>query len=108
MRIKICKHHLEQLHITMLKDKPNALNFFGIRKVKVPPKHFDYIILPQKYNLESSLNNWIISNLKGRYYIDTTLGIGAESGLDTKIKVGFEDAKELSYFTLACPLLKYN
>ena len=24
------------------------------------------------------------------------------------LKIGFEDAKELSYFTLACPYLKYN
>ena len=31
-----------------------------------------------------------------------------EGGTETVCKVGFEDAKELSYFTLACPLLKYK
>lgn len=92
----------------MLKNKPNALNFFGIRRVEVPMRHFDYIVLPQKYNLEASLDNWIVKNLKGRYYINTTLSVGAVNGLDTKLKVGFEDAKELSYFTLACPHLKYH
>ena len=92
----------------MLKDKPNALNFFGIRRVDVPPQHFDYIVLPRRYNLESSLENWICKNLKGRYYMNTTLAVGNPTGLDTKLKIGFEDAKELSYFTLACPHLKYH
>lgn len=92
----------------MIKDKPNALNFFDIRKMTVPPPHFEYMIIPQKYNLEKTLDKWIVSHLKGRYYLGTTLAIGNVNGLDTRLKVGFEDAKELSYFTLACPLLKYH
>lgn len=92
----------------MLKNKPNALNFFGIRKMDVPPPHFEYMVIPQKYNLEKTLDKWIETHLKGRYYLGTTLAVGEVNGLDTRLKVGFEDAKELSYFTLACPLLKYN
>tara|TARA_B100000925_G_C21948749_1_gene447955 strand:+ start:146 stop:424 length:279 start_codon:yes stop_codon:yes gene_type:complete len=92
----------------MIKDKPNVLNFFGIRKMKVPPPHFEYMVIPQKYNLEVSLDKWITQNLRGRYYLGTTLAVAEINGLDTRLKVGFEDAKELSYFTLACPLLKYN
>lgn len=92
----------------MLKNKPNALNFFGIRKMDVAPPHFEYMVIPQKYNLEKTLDKWIETHLKGRYYLGTTLAVGEVNGLDTRLKVGFEDAKELSYFTLACPLLKYN
>ena len=92
----------------MLKNKPNALNFFGIRKMDIPPPHFEYMVIPQKYNLEKPLDKWIETHLKGRYYLGTTLAVGEVNGLDTRLKVGFEDAKELSYFTLACPLLKYN
>jgi|TARA_B100000123_G_scaffold260860_1_gene227589 hypothetical protein len=92
----------------MLKNKPNALNFFGIRRMEVPPKHFEYIVIEQKYNLEISLDKWITQNLRGKYYLGSTLAVGQVNGLDTRLKVGFEDAKELSYFTLACPLLKYN
>lgn len=92
----------------MLKNKPNALNFFAIRKMDVPPPHFEYMVIPQKYNLEKTLDKWIETHLKGRYYLGTTLAVGEVNGLDTRLKVGFEDAKELSYFTLACPLLKYN
>ena len=43
------------------------------------------------------------TNLRGRYYSDPTLAVGEVNGLDTRLKVGFEDAKELSYSTLACP-----
>ena len=92
----------------MLKNKPNALNFFGIRKMDVPPPHFEYMVIPQKYNLEKTLDKWIETHLKGRYYLGTTLAVGEVNGLDTRLKVGFEDAKELSYYTLACPLLKYD
>ena len=92
----------------MIKDNPNVLNFFGIRKMKVPHPHFEYMVIPQKYNLEVSLDKWITQNLRGRYYLGTTLAVAEVNGLDTRLKVGFEDAKELSYFTLACPLLKYN
>ena len=94
--------------MSMLKHKePNALNLFEIRRLKVPAPQCDYINLPMKYNLEQSLVKWITENLKGRFYIGRTLLL-TEGGTETVCKVGFEDAKELSYFTLACPLLKYK
>lgn len=87
-------------------QKINPLNFFQIRKLEVPPKHFEYISIPLKYNLEDSLSRWIEENLKGRYYIGKDLTVD-NNNLITVIKVGFEDHKELSYFNLACPHLKY-
>jgi len=87
--------------------EPNPLNLFGIRQLKVPSPHCDYIKIPLRYNLERSIQKWIDDNLKGRYYIGTTVAI-TDSSTETVCKIGFEDTKELSYFTLACPLLKYK
>lgn len=94
----------------MLKEKknPNPFNFFGIRMEPVPPIHFEYIIIPVRYNLQKSITNWIYENLKGRFYINQCVGLNNTNQIDNMLKVGFEDAKELSYFTLACPHLKYK
>ncbi len=88
--------------------EPNALNFFNLRKAKVPPPYFEYILIPTRYNLISSLEKWIEANLKGRYYVGKTVGINNSNVIEGMTKVGFEEAKELSYFTLACPHLKYH
>lgn len=87
--------------------EPNALNFFKIRQFKVPPGHFEYICIPMKYNLEDALVRWIDEHLKGRFYVGKTLALGSDNQINPSIKIGFEEPKELSYFTLACPHLKY-
>ena len=92
----------------MLKEKkPNALNLFGIRQTNSPPDHFDYIVVPLNYNLQESISKWIKEKLKGRYYVNKTIGLDSKNQIATMLKIGFEDSKELSYFTLACPHLKY-
>ena len=94
---------------TMLKVKePNPYNLFEIRRLKLPSPHCEFINLPLKYNLEQSLVKWITENLKGRFYVGRSMTLRTAGGVETVCKVGFEDPKELSYFTLACPLLKYN
>jgi hypothetical protein len=93
----------------MIKFKePNPYNLFEIRRLKVPSPHCDYINIPLRYNLERSIKKWIVDNLKGRYYIGTSVTYRPEGGTETVCKIGFEEPKELSYFTLACPLLKYK
>jgi len=93
----------------MLKNKdPNPLNLFELRRLKIPPPHCEYINLPLKYNFEQSITKWIYDNLKGRFYVGRTVCLKEEGGTEIVCKVGFEDPKELSYFTLACPLLKYK
>ena len=87
--------------------QPNSLNFYGIRRCKVPPPHFEYITIPLKYNLDVSISKWITDNLKGRFYVSSTTSIDNENRLSKMLKIGFEENKELSFFTLACPLLKY-
>jgi hypothetical protein len=88
--------------------EPNALNFFEIRRAKVPPPYFEYILLPTRYNLDQSLVKWIEQNLKGRFYVGKAVAVTNSNSIENMTKVGFEEAKELSYFTLACPYLKYN
>ena len=60
--------------------------------------------MPMTYNLTEAMSNWVNDNLKGRFYIGSTIDTNYKSTL----KIGFEEPKELSYFMLACPLLKYK
>lgn len=88
--------------------KPNILDFYEIRQSFTPPLHFVYINIPLQYNLEETIIRWIKNNLKGRFYVGQGLYLNKEDNIDTALKIGFEEPKELSYFTLACPLLKYK
>ena len=90
-----------------LKD-PNPLNLFGIRKLEKPPGHFEYITIPVHYNIEIAIAKWIEMHMKHRFYVGRTLDINSENKVSVLLKIGFEDPKELSYFTLACPHLKYK
>lgn len=93
---------------TQLKE-PNPLNFYEARQVKVLPPHFQSINLGATiYNLEDTICKWITTNLKGRFYCSRSISLTSDNQLNQTIKVGFEEPKELSYFTLACPHLKYK
>ena len=62
------------------------------------------------YNLEEAIDKWDYQNCKNRYFLGKTYN--KKDPRDAKpnycIKIGFEDPKELSYFVLACPHLKYK
>ena len=93
----------------MIKNKkPNPYDVFGIRKVKTPIPYFEYVNLPSSYNIEESLSNWIDSNLRNRYYIGRKVTLDNDNKLQHIITVGFEKTKDMSYFMLACPHLKYT
>mgnify|MGYP000610117027 FL=1 len=93
----------------MIKNKtPNPLNVFEVRQVKSAPPHFEYINLPMKYNLEDSLVKWIKQNLKNRFYISKNVALDDENKLTHVLTVGFEETKDMSFFMLACPHLKYK
>jgi hypothetical protein len=93
----------------MIKNlSPNPLNIFEVRQVKSPPPHFEFVNIPMTYNLEQSLVKWIYKKLKNRFYIGKNVILDNESKITQVITVGFEDSKELSYFMLACPHLKYK
>lgn len=89
--------------------EPNALNFFKMRQLESIPPHFEFISIPLTYNLQTSIEKWIHINLKGRYYVGKTIDVESYTNtIQSVIKIGFEDGKEMSYFTLACPHLKYK
>jgi hypothetical protein len=92
----------------MLKPiEPNPLNVFDIRRVDFCPPYFETVHFPLTYNLQESIERWIESNLKSRYYIGKSVNIVDNTIQSNLIKIGFEESKEMSYFMLACPHLKY-
>jgi hypothetical protein len=84
--------------------EPNPKNVFENRSMPVPPPHFEYTEMEFRYNMENVVHDWIYDNLKGRFYV----GKSTDQTLNTMLKIGFEEGKELSYFSLACPHLKYK
>tara|TARA_B100000497_G_C7426560_1_gene267047 strand:+ start:77 stop:358 length:282 start_codon:yes stop_codon:yes gene_type:complete len=93
----------------MIKNKkPNPLNVFEVRQVKSALPHFEYVNLPIKYNLEESLVKWINQNLKNRFYTGKNVTLDSDNKLTQVLTVGFEETKDMSYFMLACPHLKYK
>jgi hypothetical protein len=88
-------------------QKPNPLNFFHLRRLSVPPPHFEYMSIPMRYNILDSVDKWIKEHLKGKFYIGKSIILNKDNQIETVLKIGFENPKELSYFTLACPHLKY-
>ena len=88
---------------------PNPLNFFGVRQCKVPPPHFESMHIPMHtYNLENSIARWITNHLKSRFYLGKQTILDSSNQYTQTLQIAFEDPKELSYFTLACPYLKYK
>jgi hypothetical protein len=88
-------------------DKINPLNVLDVREVRDPPPYFHYVTLNLKYNIITPIREWIYDNLKYRYYIGETLVI-EDNQFQVRIKIGFEEPKEASFFLLACSLLKYS
>ena len=87
--------------------KPNALNFFGMRRVEFAAPHFKYTTI-EKYNptLLKALDVWIKNNLNNRYYIGQSIALDHTNTIIYTTRIGFESEKELSFFTIACPHLQ--
>jgi len=65
--------------------------------------------IPFSYNMEESIIEWIDVNLRNRFYVGKNVRLDRDTNkLVNVLTVGFEDPKELSYFALACPVLKYQ
>jgi hypothetical protein len=87
--------------------KPNALNYFNLRRVEFACPHFKYTII-DRYNpsLVKSVDLWIKKNLNNRYYIGQGIALDNTNTIVYVTRIGFESEKELSFFTIACPLLQ--
>jgi len=90
------------------KDNVNPLNVLDARRVDFCPPYFDSISISPAYNLSKALDECIYENLSGRYYIGHTVDLESTKPFKSKIKIGFENPTEMSFFMLACPILKYN
>lgn len=77
----------------------SPLSILNKRKLKWAPAHFHMFTLgSNEWLWDNAVQDWIDYKLKGRYCL-----IVKEDNSGTKTAVGFEDEKELTYFTLACP-----
>ena len=87
--------------------KPNALNFFDLRRVEFAAPHFKYTAI-EKYSpaVVKNLDNWIRKNLNNRYYIGQGITLDQTNTIVYNTRIGFESEKELSFFTIACPYLQ--
>lgn len=85
--------------------KINPLNVLGGREVEDPALHFEYIYVKLRPNLIKPLKDWIYQNLKYRFYIGESLQL-EDNQYTIKLRIGFEEPKEASFFLLACSLLK--
>jgi hypothetical protein len=87
--------------------KPNALNYFGLRRVEFACPHFKYTVI-DKYNpnLVKSIDSWIGKNLNNRYYVGQGVSLDNTNTIVYVTRIGFESEKELSFFTIACPILQ--
>jgi hypothetical protein len=90
--------------MTIKNGKINSLNVLGLRRVDFPAHHFVYTDIP-KYNhhFVEKLDDWINTNLNGRYYIGQNIIVSESNAMIYTTKIGFENEKEMSFFTLACP-----
>ena len=85
---------------------PNALTYFGLRRVNFACPHFEYTTI-DRYSpvIIKAINTWILRNLNNRYYIGIGIALDSNNTIIYNTKIGFESHKELSFFTIACPLL---
>ena len=90
------------------KKKISPQEYFEIRRLRFQPSHLETLDIPQTYNIEDALKKWIDKNLKKRYFLGKSIALTKGNKVEPVMRVGFEDPKELSYFGLACPLLKYK
>jgi len=93
--------------MSLKNGKPNALNYFNLRRVEFACPHFKYTSI-ERYNpsLIKSINSWIQKNLNNRYYIGQGITLDNTNTIVYVTRIGFESEKELSFFTIACPLLQ--
>ena len=92
--------------MTLKAGKANPLNYFNLRRVDFACPHFKYTTIDKcNPTLIKSLDAWISKNLNNRYYIGQGIGLDSSNTIVYNTRIGFESEKELSFFTIACPLL---
>ncbi len=84
----------------------NPLEVLKIRKMTTMPPHFSKTKISESEYFDG-IENWVKIRLKGRYAIYKAPYYDEESKvLKSSMHIGFENPQELTYFMLACPLLR--
>lgn len=85
----------------------NPIDVLKQRRLKTLPPHFSKTKI-NEFDLFEGVEDWIQTKLKGRYCIVRHPSIDSGGNLKSSLVVGFEEQKELTYFMLACPILRRN
>jgi len=87
--------------------KPNPLDYYNLRRVEFACPHFKYTTI-DRYTptIVKSMDAWIHKNLNNRYYVGQGITLDNTNTIVYNTRIGFESEKELSFFTIACPLLQ--
>ncbi len=85
----------------------NPLDVLQQRKVQFSAPHFSMLKISEG-ELFEGVEDWVRTKLKGRYCIIKKPAIDKSGSLRSSHFIGFEDQKELTYFMLACPMLRRN
>ena len=88
--------------------KTNALDVLDARRVGFCSPLFTTVNIAPSYNLETAIVEWINEKCNGRYFFGKNITLNDDNQIKEVYTVGFENKKELSYFMLACPHLKYQ
>lgn len=88
--------------MTILNRNVNLLNLLDIRITPYILPHFTkFNLLDQNKNNISVINDWVYSNLRGRYCISREITIDEDDRLGEYYSIGFEDPRELTMFLLS-------
>ena len=83
----------------------NPLSTLEVRKLTFLPEHFVKITV-RKMPLDiKKLDLWINYNLNSRYAIRKTFVLDESKKVVEATEIGFEDPKEITMFSLGCPLI---
>lgn len=85
----------------------NPIDVLKQRKLTILPPHFSKIKISDSEIFEG-IEEWVQNKLKGRYCLVKYPSIDQEGNLKSSYHIGFEDQKELTYFMLACSILRRN
>ena len=85
----------------------NPIDVLKQRKLKTLPPHFSKVKISES-ELFEGVEEWVQTKLKGRYCLVRYPAIDQDGNLKSNTFLGLEDQKELTYFMLACSILRRN
>ncbi len=92
--------------MALVRNKVNALNLLGLRKVKHLPPNFAKMTLSLDYiHKLRDIDRWIYANLDSRYCIRNVQTVTEDNKLVMVTEIGMEDPKELTFLSLSCPFI---